>query len=105
MLEAAVWVSCAAPQAAGQAFPPNSSTGRSRWEQVVDLTYSLRLGAKPRSLEQDDAAVEKLRYRRVLLCMLCHVKGERGAICASSLNVHICLAARGHSRLFTAKGP
>lgn len=33
-----------------------------RWEQVVDLTYSLRLGAKPRPMEQDEAAVEKLRY-------------------------------------------
>uniref|UniRef100_A0A803W8M9 HECT domain E3 ubiquitin protein ligase 3 n=1 Tax=Ficedula albicollis TaxID=59894 RepID=A0A803W8M9_FICAL len=33
-----------------------------RWEQVVDLTYSLRLGAKPRPMEQDQAAVEKLRF-------------------------------------------
>lgn len=33
-----------------------------RWEQVVDLTYSLRLGAKPKPMEQDEAAVEKLRY-------------------------------------------
>lgn len=33
-----------------------------RWEQVVDLTYSLRLGAKPRPMEQDEAAVEKLRF-------------------------------------------
>jgi len=32
-----------------------------RWEQVVDLTYSLRLGAKPKPMDQDEAAVEKLR--------------------------------------------
>lgn len=28
----------------------------------MDLTYSLRLGAKPKPMEQDEAAVEKLRY-------------------------------------------
>uniref|UniRef100_A0A8B9EUM7 DOC domain-containing protein n=1 Tax=Anser cygnoides TaxID=8845 RepID=A0A8B9EUM7_ANSCY len=28
----------------------------------VDLTYSLRLGAKPKPMEQDEAAVERLRY-------------------------------------------
>ncbi|XP_032047895.1 E3 ubiquitin-protein ligase HECTD3 [Aythya fuligula] len=33
-----------------------------RWEQVVDLTYSLRLGAKPKPMEQDEAAVERLRF-------------------------------------------
>ncbi|XP_048352996.1 E3 ubiquitin-protein ligase HECTD3 [Sphaerodactylus townsendi] len=33
-----------------------------RWEQVVDLTYSLRLGAKPKIMEPDVAAVEKLRF-------------------------------------------
>jgi len=38
------------------------SLGCFRWEQVVDLTYSLRLGAKPKPMEQDEAAVEKLRY-------------------------------------------
>nr|XP_014426092.1 E3 ubiquitin-protein ligase HECTD3 [Pelodiscus sinensis] len=32
-----------------------------RWEQVVDLTYSLRLGAKPKAMEPDEAAVQKLR--------------------------------------------
>ncbi|XP_026709859.1 E3 ubiquitin-protein ligase HECTD3-like isoform X2 [Athene cunicularia] len=31
------------------------------WEQVVDLTYSVRLGEKPRLLEQDEAAVQKFR--------------------------------------------
>ncbi|KAM6080785.1 E3 ubiquitin-protein ligase HECTD3-like [Theristicus caerulescens] len=31
------------------------------WEQVVDLTYSMRLGEKPRLLEQDEAAVKKFR--------------------------------------------
>uniref|UniRef100_A0A8C0HHF1 E3 ubiquitin-protein ligase HECTD3 n=1 Tax=Buteo japonicus TaxID=224669 RepID=A0A8C0HHF1_9AVES len=29
------------------------------WEQVVDLTYSMRLGEKPRLAEQDEAAVQK----------------------------------------------
>uniref|UniRef100_A0A7M4FJC7 HECT domain E3 ubiquitin protein ligase 3 n=1 Tax=Crocodylus porosus TaxID=8502 RepID=A0A7M4FJC7_CROPO len=66
MLRAAVWVSCATPPGCWASFllvwSPNPSAGRSRWEQVVDLTYSLRLGARPRSLEQDDAAVEKLRF-------------------------------------------
>ncbi|XP_060087711.1 E3 ubiquitin-protein ligase HECTD3 isoform X2 [Heteronotia binoei] len=33
-----------------------------RWEQVVDLTYSLRLGAKPKIMEPDVAAVERLRF-------------------------------------------
>lgn len=28
----------------------------------MDLTYSLRLGAKPKPMEQDEAAVERLRY-------------------------------------------
>ncbi|XP_010581023.1 PREDICTED: E3 ubiquitin-protein ligase HECTD3-like [Haliaeetus leucocephalus] len=32
------------------------------WEQVVDLTYSMRLGEKPRLAEQDEAAVQKFRY-------------------------------------------
>lgn len=41
---------------------PSTSLCCFRWEQVVDLTYSLRLGAKPRPMEQDEAAVEKLRY-------------------------------------------
>ncbi|KAM9008228.1 E3 ubiquitin-protein ligase HECTD3-like [Ara ararauna] len=31
------------------------------WEQVVDLTYSMRLGEKPRFVEQDEAAVQKFR--------------------------------------------
>ncbi|XP_040984023.1 E3 ubiquitin-protein ligase HECTD3-like isoform X2 [Aquila chrysaetos chrysaetos] len=31
------------------------------WEQVVDLTYSMRLGEKPRLAEQDEAAVQKFR--------------------------------------------
>nr|XP_009679272.1 PREDICTED: E3 ubiquitin-protein ligase HECTD3-like [Struthio camelus australis] len=31
------------------------------WEQVVDLTYSMRLGGKPRLMEQDEAAVQKFR--------------------------------------------
>ncbi|XP_059677927.1 E3 ubiquitin-protein ligase HECTD3-like [Gavia stellata] len=31
------------------------------WEQVVDLTYSVRLGEKPRFIEQDEAAVQKFR--------------------------------------------
>ncbi|XP_062437000.1 E3 ubiquitin-protein ligase HECTD3-like isoform X1 [Rhea pennata] len=31
------------------------------WEQVVDLTYSMRLGGKPRLVEQDEAAVQKFR--------------------------------------------
>nr|XP_047914919.1 E3 ubiquitin-protein ligase HECTD3-like [Anser cygnoides] len=31
------------------------------WEQVVDLTYSMRLGEKPRPIEQDEAAVRKFR--------------------------------------------
>ncbi|XP_058031226.1 E3 ubiquitin-protein ligase HECTD3 [Ahaetulla prasina] len=33
-----------------------------RWEQVVDLTYSLHLGAKPKIMEPDVAAVERLRF-------------------------------------------
>ncbi|XP_065529557.1 E3 ubiquitin-protein ligase HECTD3-like [Lathamus discolor] len=33
----------------------------SSWEQVVDLTYSICLGEKPRLLEQDEAAVQKFR--------------------------------------------
>ncbi|XP_061307370.1 E3 ubiquitin-protein ligase HECTD3-like [Pezoporus flaviventris] len=31
------------------------------WEQVVDLTYSVCLGEKPKLLEQDEAAVQKFR--------------------------------------------
>ncbi|XP_061200934.1 E3 ubiquitin-protein ligase HECTD3-like [Neopsephotus bourkii] len=31
------------------------------WEQVVDLTYSVCLGEKPKFLEQDEAAVQKFR--------------------------------------------
>ncbi|XP_056212243.1 E3 ubiquitin-protein ligase HECTD3-like isoform X1 [Falco biarmicus] len=31
------------------------------WEQVVDLTYSVHLGKKPRVVEQDEAAVQKFR--------------------------------------------
>ncbi|XP_025889253.1 E3 ubiquitin-protein ligase HECTD3 [Nothoprocta perdicaria] len=31
------------------------------WEQVVDLTYSTRLGGNPRFMDQDEAAVQKLR--------------------------------------------
>ncbi|XP_017598939.1 PREDICTED: E3 ubiquitin-protein ligase HECTD3, partial [Corvus brachyrhynchos] len=31
------------------------------WEQVVDLTYSMRLGEMPRLIEQDEAAVQKFR--------------------------------------------
>ncbi|XP_075364763.1 E3 ubiquitin-protein ligase HECTD3 isoform X1 [Mycteria americana] len=31
------------------------------WEHVVDLTYSMRLGEKPRLIEQDEAAVQKFR--------------------------------------------
>ncbi|XP_010008691.1 PREDICTED: E3 ubiquitin-protein ligase HECTD3-like, partial [Nestor notabilis] len=31
------------------------------WEQVVDLTYSMRLGEKPRLVEQNEAAVQKFR--------------------------------------------
>uniref|UniRef100_A0A8C8B591 HECT domain E3 ubiquitin protein ligase 3 n=1 Tax=Otus sunia TaxID=257818 RepID=A0A8C8B591_9STRI len=31
------------------------------WEQVVDLTYSMRLGEKPKLIEQDEAAVQKFR--------------------------------------------
>ncbi|XP_054689604.1 E3 ubiquitin-protein ligase HECTD3-like [Grus americana] len=31
------------------------------WEQVVDLTYSIHLGEKPRLAEQDEAAVQKFR--------------------------------------------
>uniref|UniRef100_A0A8U8CD10 Uncharacterized protein n=1 Tax=Geospiza parvula TaxID=87175 RepID=A0A8U8CD10_GEOPR len=31
------------------------------WEQVVDLTYSIRLGEMPRLIEQDEAAVQKFR--------------------------------------------
>lgn len=43
-------------------FPWDSLTPSCfRWEQVVDLTYSLRLGAKPKPMDQDEAAVEKLR--------------------------------------------
>ncbi|KAJ6659445.1 hypothetical protein lerEdw1_018679 [Lerista edwardsae] len=38
---------------------PNCQVG---WEQVVDLTYSLRLGAKPKIMEPDVAAVERLRF-------------------------------------------
>ncbi|KAJ1169518.1 hypothetical protein NDU88_001411 [Pleurodeles waltl] len=34
----------------------------SNWEQVVDLTYSLRLAGKPRIVEQDKDAVKKLRF-------------------------------------------
>nr|XP_003220311.2 PREDICTED: LOW QUALITY PROTEIN: E3 ubiquitin-protein ligase HECTD3 [Anolis carolinensis] len=33
-----------------------------RWEQVVDVTYSLRLGAKPKIMDPDAAAVERLRF-------------------------------------------
>ncbi|KAF4797115.1 E3 ubiquitin-protein ligase HECTD3 [Turdus rufiventris] len=32
------------------------------WEQVVDLTYSMRLGEMPRLIEQDEAAVQKFRF-------------------------------------------
>ncbi|XP_039567682.1 E3 ubiquitin-protein ligase HECTD3-like isoform X1 [Passer montanus] len=31
------------------------------WEQVVDLTYSMRLGEMPRLIKQDEAAVQKFR--------------------------------------------
>ncbi|XP_050756522.1 E3 ubiquitin-protein ligase HECTD3-like [Gymnogyps californianus] len=31
------------------------------WEQLVDLTYSMHLGEKPRLIEQDEAAVQKFR--------------------------------------------
>ncbi|XP_077190058.1 E3 ubiquitin-protein ligase HECTD3 [Paroedura picta] len=33
-----------------------------RWKQVVDLTYSLNFGAKPKIMEPDAAAVERLRF-------------------------------------------
>ncbi|RXM29080.1 E3 ubiquitin-protein ligase HECTD3, partial [Acipenser ruthenus] len=33
-----------------------------RWEQVVDAQCCLHLGSKPRVAQQDDAAVQKLRY-------------------------------------------
>ncbi|XP_043820262.1 E3 ubiquitin-protein ligase HECTD3 [Dromiciops gliroides] len=33
-----------------------------RWEQVVDLKYSLRLGAQPQPTEEDTEAVERLLY-------------------------------------------
>ncbi|MBN3272630.1 HECD3 ligase, partial [Polyodon spathula] len=33
-----------------------------RWEQVVDTQCCLRLGSKPRVAQQDDAAMQKLRY-------------------------------------------
>ncbi|XP_057189975.1 E3 ubiquitin-protein ligase HECTD3 isoform X2 [Triplophysa rosa] len=33
-----------------------------RWEQVVDVEYSLHMGAKPKVAEPDEAAVQKLRY-------------------------------------------
>ncbi|XP_028902461.1 E3 ubiquitin-protein ligase HECTD3 [Ornithorhynchus anatinus] len=33
-----------------------------RWEQVVDLTYSLRLGAQPKVMEEDTEAVRRLRF-------------------------------------------
>ncbi|XP_069719055.1 E3 ubiquitin-protein ligase HECTD3-like [Phaenicophaeus curvirostris] len=32
------------------------------WEQVVDLTYTLRLGEKPVLIQQDEAAVQKFRF-------------------------------------------
>lgn len=50
-----------------------------RWEQVVDLTYSLRLGAKPRPMEQDEAAVEKLRYE--LFTGFCYGGGQAPVSC------------------------
>lgn len=50
-----------------------------RWEQVVDLTYSLRLGAKPRPMEQDEAAVEKLRYE--LFPGFCYGGGQAPVSC------------------------
>ncbi|XP_075688157.1 E3 ubiquitin-protein ligase HECTD3 [Rhinoderma darwinii] len=34
----------------------------SRWEEVVDVTYSMRLGGKPRITEPDVEAVQKLRF-------------------------------------------
>ncbi|XP_030061835.1 E3 ubiquitin-protein ligase HECTD3 [Microcaecilia unicolor] len=34
----------------------------SRWEQVIDASYSLCLGAKPKPVEQDEEAMEKLRF-------------------------------------------
>ncbi|XP_075280737.1 E3 ubiquitin-protein ligase HECTD3 isoform X2 [Opisthocomus hoazin] len=43
-------------QALGVDYKPADS-----WEQVVDLTYSMRLGEKPRLAEQDEAAVQKFR--------------------------------------------
>uniref|UniRef100_A0A4W3I874 HECT domain containing 3 n=1 Tax=Callorhinchus milii TaxID=7868 RepID=A0A4W3I874_CALMI len=33
-----------------------------RWEQVVDVQYSLHLGAKPKVADRDQDAVQKLRY-------------------------------------------
>ncbi|XP_030310729.1 E3 ubiquitin-protein ligase HECTD3 isoform X1 [Calypte anna] len=43
-------------QALGVDYKPVSS-----WEQIVDLTYSMRLGEKPVLTEQDEAAVQKFR--------------------------------------------
>ncbi|KAM4655308.1 E3 ubiquitin-protein ligase HECTD3-like isoform 2-T2 [Amazona ochrocephala] len=43
-------------QTLGNGYKPAAS-----WEQVVDLTYSMRLGEKPRLVEQDEAAVQKFR--------------------------------------------
>nr|DBA17736.1 TPA: hypothetical protein GDO54_016064 [Pyxicephalus adspersus] len=34
----------------------------SRWEDVVDATYSMRLGRKPKSTQPDEDAVQKLRF-------------------------------------------
>ncbi|NXX20726.1 HECD3 ligase, partial [Podargus strigoides] len=49
-------------QALGVDYKPAVS-----WEQVVDLTYSMRLGEKTRLVEQDEAAVQKFRYESVPL--------------------------------------
>lgn len=45
----------------------------------MDLTYSLRLGAKPRPMEQDEAAVEKLRYE--LFPGFCYGGGQAPVSC------------------------
>ncbi|MEE6495243.1 hypothetical protein FKM82_001990 [Ascaphus truei] len=34
----------------------------SRWEEVVDVTYSMRLGAKPKIADRDEEAVQRLRF-------------------------------------------
>lgn len=46
----------------------------------MDLTYSLRLGAKPKPMEQDEAAVERLRYE------LFHCGWLQATVCPWLLN-------------------